>query len=79
VFVSKALNPNLLQWRRTTLAAPIKQHISLHLSSVCDNNTFIFYTINTVLNKVQLGYTLTASYVLWNPVKLCHTHLIKSS
>lgn len=37
--LSKTLNPNLLQGPPTTMADPIKQHISLNLSGVCDNKT----------------------------------------
>ena len=37
--LSKALKHNLLQGRRTTMADPVKQHISLHLSGVRDNKT----------------------------------------
>ena len=33
--MSKALNPNLLLGCCTTMADPVKQHISLHLSGVC--------------------------------------------
>ena len=39
VSLNKSLNSNLLPGCCTDLANPVKQHISLHLSRVCDNKT----------------------------------------
>jgi hypothetical protein len=54
--LSKALNPNLLQGCHTTMADPVKQHISLHISVVCDNKTYIQYQLKVWTPQLIKGF-----------------------
>ena len=62
--LSEALNPNLLQWHRTTLADTVKQHISLHLVSVRDNKNMLVVIISENTMKIPSGikYIETEKY-----------------
>ena len=63
--LSKALYPNLPQGRHTTMAAPVNQQISLHLSGGCDDKSIFF---------IQM-YVFTTNVCLWLPIDLCGKHM----